>query len=66
MSNVKETPKSCKCRHCKHARHTNAGNFETKREQRAYRHDSKIQLKKLLENPDEVDIMTAYRGERIG
>lgn len=49
----KHTPKSCSCTHCTRGKHSSAGRANLKSDQRAYRHDAKIQLAKL--DPEDLD-----------
>ncbi len=48
QTSTKQTPKSCSCGECVRGKHSNIGHALTKADQRAYRHDAKIQLAKLV------------------
>lgn len=50
MTNTKGTPKSCSCSQCKRGKHTAGGRYMRRYDNRAYRHDSKVILNKLLED----------------
>lgn len=43
---MKATPKSCSCRYCKRGKACKYGNAMMKYDERAFRHNSKIHLKK--------------------
>jgi hypothetical protein len=45
-TNTKQTPKSCSCRQCQWGKHCEGGKFMMKHDERAYRHNAKIQLAK--------------------
>jgi hypothetical protein len=47
---MKQTPKSCGCRQCRFGKGTKAGSKEMKRDERAFRHASKIALNKGQED----------------
>lgn len=49
----KYTAKSCSCQQCMRGKHSSAGHTCIKADQRAYRHDAKIQLAKL--DPEDLD-----------
>ena len=51
--NTKQTPKSCSCEQCTQGKHSGAGIFLRKYDQRAYRHQAKIQLSNLGEGLDD-------------
>ncbi len=46
MTNTKGTPKSCSCPCCKRGQASGCGNAMKRYDERAYRHDAKIALKK--------------------
>ena len=54
MTNTKSTAKSCSCSQCKHGK---SGNIMLTLDERAYRHNAKIQLKKGAE-----DVLIAPKG----
>ena len=43
---MKQTPKSCSCTQCRRGKGTKTGKFFMKREERAFRHESKVALAK--------------------
>lgn len=49
MTNTKGTPKSCSCNQCRRGKHGGAKDV-VKADERAYRHNAKIELKKLGED----------------
>lgn len=57
---TKATPKSCNCRQCKYGKRTNAGHYLMKKEERAFRHNTKIELNKGKE-----DFAPAPHGDYI-
>lgn len=52
VTNTKQTPKSCSCHACTEGKHCVGGNFMMKHKERAFRHDSKIQLRQLGDDLD--------------
>jgi hypothetical protein len=54
VTNTKHTPKSCSCTQCTEGKHCSGGNFMMKHKERAFRHDSKIQLQQLGDDGDVV------------
>jgi hypothetical protein len=52
VTNTKQTPKSCTCEQCRHGKHSDGGNCMMKHDERAYRHQSKIQLQRLGDDLD--------------
>ena len=48
-TNTKQAPKSCSCRQCQWGKHCEGGKFMMKHDERAYRHNAKIQLAKDAE-----------------
>jgi len=54
---IKQTPKSCSCRQCLRGKHSKAGHEMMKHDERAFRHNAKISLKKGIE-----DISVAPKG----
>ncbi len=45
-TNTKQTPKSCSCTQCQFGKHCKWGKYMMKRDERAYRHNTKIKLAK--------------------
>jgi len=46
----KQTPKSCSCGQCTRGKHTKSGHELMKHDERAFRHEQKIALKKGAED----------------
>lgn len=62
ITSTKQTPKSCSCTQCMRGKHSECGRTMIKYDQRAYRHQAKIQLANLGEDLDDQIIQSAPIG----